>query len=127
MPHKLLQRPTYHIPVPCRLRQPLPFLLALTLPVLSVLHLDTQAGIAFLGDQKDQVGNTGNHALTLEDSSGDNITPGTVRNGEQQLRQTGILQPEPSDTGLLELRFLIPHPAPPPQRPSPVLNAPGRV
>ena len=109
-----------HLP---RNKKPLPFFLAVALPVLAVLYLNTEAGIAFLWNQ---VGDTGNHAFPLEDGSSDNIPPRTVRNGEQQLRQTGILQPEPSDTGLLELRFLIPHFVFPPQTLSPVSSVPGR-
>lgn len=124
--HKLLQRPAHHILVPCSLCQLLSFFLAFALPVPAVLHFDAQAGIVFLWDQQDQVGNTSNHALPFEDGSGDNIPPRTVRNGEQQLRQPRILQPEPSNTGLLELRFLIPHPAPPPQTLSPISNTLGK-
>ena len=87
----------------------LPLLLIVGLPALRCLHLDTEAMEVVRGDQEDEVGDSGHHALELHAFGCGEVSISSVGYAEEQLAVLRVLHPKPLDAGHLEAAFILLH------------------
>jgi len=89
----------------------LPRLLVVGLPALWCLHFDTEAVEVVGGDEQDEVGDSGHHALELHAFGGGDVAESSVRDGEEELAVLRVLHAKPFHAGHLQAAFILLHTA----------------